>query len=94
MLLAQGTRGDKSAVLQTVSAITCSVTLITENTLSLSANQYSKIKEVNIAHGPIKAFHLDSTPAKRNQEKLLNLLKNLLSDTEATVFLFLHPNFF
>ena len=66
MLLVQGTRGGKSAVPQIFVAITRSFTLIIENTLSLSTDQYSKIKQANIVYGPIKAFHPDSMQAKRN----------------------------
>ena len=87
MLLVQGTGGGKSAVPQTVGAVTRGVTLIIENTLSLSADQHAKIKEANTAHGPVKAFHLDSIRTIRNQDKLSKLLKDLPSNTDATIFL-------
>ena len=45
MLLVQGTGGGKSAVPQTVGAVTRGITLIIENTLSLSADQHAKIKK-------------------------------------------------
>ena len=93
MLLVQGTGGGKSAVPQTVGAVTRGVTLIIENTLSLSADQHAKINKANITHGPIKAFHLDSIRTKRNQDKLSNLLKHIPSDTDATIFIFSSPEF-
>ena len=93
MLLVQGTGGGKSAVPQTVGAVTRGVTLIIENTLSLSADQHAKIKQANTTHGPVKAFHLDSIRMKRNQDKLSKLLHDLPSNTDATIFLFSSPEF-
>ena len=93
MLLVQGTGGGKSAVPQTVGAVTRGITLIIENTLSLSADQHAKIKNANTTHGPVKAFHLDSIRTKRNQDKLSNLLHNLPCDTDATMFIFSSPEF-
>jgi len=93
MLLVQGTGVGKSAVPQTVGTVTCGVTLVIENTLSLSADQHSKIKNANPGHGPIKAFHLDSIRTKRNQDKLCKLLVNLPDNTDATIFLFSSPEY-
>ena len=93
MLLVQGTGGGKSAVPQTVGAVTRGVTLIIENTLSLSADQHSKIKSANTAHGPIKAFHLDSIRTKRNDEKVSNLVTTLANNTNASTFLFSTPEY-
>ena len=93
MLLVQGTGGGKSAVPQAVGTVTCGVTLVIENTLSLSADQHSKIKNANSGHGPIKAFHLDSIRTKRNQDKLCKLLVNLPDNTDATIFLFSSPEY-
>ena len=91
MLLVQGTGGGKSAVPQTVGAVTRGVTLVIENTLSLSADQHSKIKSANTAHGPIKAFHLDSIRTKRNEDKASNALTTLPNNTNASIFLFSSP---
>ena len=93
MLLVQGNGGGKSAVPQTVGAVTCGVTLIIENTLSLSADQHSKIKSANKAHGPIKAFHIDSIRTKTKQDNLANMLVSLSPNTDATIFLFSSPEF-
>ena len=93
MLLVQGTGGGKSAVPQTVGAVTRGVTLIIENTLSLSADQHSKIKNANTAYGPVKAFHLDSIRSKRNQDKLSNFLRTLPMNTDVTIFIFSSPEF-
>jgi superfamily II DNA helicase RecQ len=93
MLLVQGTGGGKSAVPQTVGAVTCGVTLIIENTLSLSADQHSKIKHANPGHGAIKSFHLDSIRSERNQQKLSKLLEHLPPNSDATIFLFSSPEF-
>ena len=93
MLLVQGTGGGKSAVPQTVGAVTCGITLIIESTLSLSADQHSKIKNANSTHGPIKAFHIDSIRTKTNQDKLANMLISLPPTTDASIFLFSSPEF-
>ena len=93
MLLVQGTGCGKSAVPQTVGAVTRGVSLIIENTLSLSADQHSKIKSANTAHGPVKAFHLDLIRTKRNKDKVSNLLTTLPSNTNATIFLFSSPEY-
>ena len=83
MLLVQGTGGGKSAVPQTVGAVTCGITLIIETTLSLSADQHSKIKSANSSHGSIEAFHIDSIRAKINEDKLANMLISLSPNTDA-----------
>ena len=93
MLLVQGTGGGKSAVPQTVGAVTRGITLIIESTLSLSADQHSKINSANTANGPVKAFHLDSIRTKRNEDKLCYLLNNLPKETDATIFIFSSPEF-
>ena len=93
MLLVQGTGGGKSAVPQTVGAVTRGVTLIIESTLSLSFDQNSKINSANTANGLVKAFHLDSIRTKRNQDKLCYLLNNLPKETDATMFMFSSPEF-
>ena len=93
MLLVQGTGGGKSAVPQTVGCVTRGITLIIENTLSLSADQHSKIDKANTAYGTIKAFHLDSIRTKHNQDMVSNLLLSLPSNTDATIFIFSSPEF-
>ena len=60
LLLVQNTGGGKSMVPMTVGITTCGVTLIIENTQSLSADQVSKYDIANTAYGPVKAFQLDS----------------------------------
>ena len=89
MLLVQGTGGGKSAVPQTVGTVTCGVTLIIENTLSLSADQHSKIKKAKPGHGPIKSFHLDSIRTERNQQKLCKVLDNLPHNTYHCLLIFI-----
>ena len=71
ILLIQGTSGNTLVVLQTIRAVTRSVTLIIKNTLSLSVSQYLKIKPANTVHELIKVFHLDLIRTKRNEEKVL-----------------------
>ena len=93
MLLVQGTGGGKSAVPQTVGTVTCGIILIIKNTLSLCVDQYLKIKSANKAHGPIKAFHINSIQSKTNQDKLANMLITLSPNTDATIFLFSSPRF-
>ena len=50
MILIQGTRSGKSTVLQTVRVVTCGVTLIIENILSLGVDQQYKFKDTLITN--------------------------------------------
>ena len=59
MLLAQSAGRGKSTLPQAIGVVTRGVTLIIESTLSLSADQHSKMKQANARHSPIKSFHLD-----------------------------------
>ena len=56
MLLINGTGRGKLTFPQTVGVVTCGVTLIIENTLSLGSNQKSKFKDTNLENGPVYAF--------------------------------------
>ena len=59
MLLIQCTGCGKSTVPQTVGVVTCGVTLVWENTLSLGADQQSKFKNTVQENSSVNAFQLD-----------------------------------
>ena len=59
-LLVQGTGGGKSAVMQTLSTLLNGVTIVFENTLSLSSDQLSKVDRACQYYGLVQVFHLDS----------------------------------
>ena len=69
------------------------MSLIIENALSLSADQHSKIKSANTAHGLVKAFNIHSIRTKMNKYKVYNLLITLPSNTDATMFIFSSPEY-
>ena len=91
LLLVQSTGGGKSMVPMTVGITTCGVTLIIENTQSLSADQVSKFDVANTAYGPVKANQLDSIKDDKMAENLSEYLKSLDYDTNVSVFLSLSP---
>ena len=91
LLLIQGTGGGKSAVPQTVGVVTRGVTLIIENTLSLSADQQSKIKRASDVNGPVRAFHLDSIKRQNVTTRLSKYLLDLDPKTNASIFLYTSP---
>ena len=91
LLLIQGTGGGKSAVPQTVGVVTRGVTLIIENTLSLSADQKSKVKKASDVNGPVRAFHLDSIKRSNVKTRLSNYLFDLDPNTNASIFIYTSP---
>ena len=91
LLLVQGTGGGKSAVPQTVGVVTRGVTLIIENTLSLSADQKSKVNRASNVNGIVKAFHLDSVKRASSITRLCNFLTALSPKTNATIFIYSSP---
>ena len=70
-LLVRGTGGGKSLVMQTIAVVKGGVTLIIENTLSLSSDQMSKIQHVSEKDGNVIALHLDAikNDADKKQKK-------------------------
>ena len=80
LLLVQGTSIGKSMVPQTVGVVTCGVTLVIENTLSLGVNQSSKFKNAHQDNGLVTAYQLDSIVDKDDVKALTNTLVNLPLD--------------
>ena len=91
LLLVQGTGTGKSTVPQTVGVITCGVTLVIENTLSLGADQRSKFKNASQHNGPITAYQLDSIMDKDDVDSLISMLLKIPSNTNASIFLYSSP---
>ena len=87
-----GHRGERNYdVPQTVGVVTCGVTLIIENTLSLTADKHSKIKSAIDANGPVCGFHLDLLKSGASKMKLLKYLKSLTKDTNTSIFIYSSP---
>ena len=67
VLLVKGTDGGKSSVYQTIGVLKQGgVSLIIENTLSLSSNQLSKIKLISQHIPNVHCFQLDSFKADKS----------------------------
>ena len=73
ILLIQVTGSRKSTVPQTVGVVTCSVTLVIENILSLAADQQSKYAKASQNHGPVMAYQLDSMSDEADITALSNI---------------------
>ena len=87
LLLVQGTGGGKSAVAQTFGIVDGGVTLIIVETLSLAADQRSKIVSANGIYGPVLAYQLDSVKQKHLVQQLEVKLLSIKKDSNTTVFL-------
>ena len=91
VLLVQGTGGGKSSVYQTIGVIKQGVSLIIENTLSLSSDQLSKIKQISERIPNVHCFQLDSLKTETSRSSLATQLSKLDSKSNATIFLFSSP---
>jgi superfamily II DNA helicase RecQ len=90
-LLVQGTGSGKSSVYQTIGVIKGGVSLIIENTLSLSSDQLSKITNISTRLPHVHSFQLDSIKASSTRTLLSNQIKNLNKHSTCTIFLFASP---
>jgi superfamily II DNA helicase RecQ len=90
-LLVQGTGGGKSSVYQCIGVIKRGVSLIVQNTLSLSSDQVSKIKKISERIPCTFALQLDSIKEPQQQSLLIQTLTSLSSKTNNTFFLFASP---
>lgn len=90
-LLVHSTGGGKSAVYQAVGTIGAGATLVIETTLSLGADQCSKIDSATNRNGPVESFQLDSLKSKMSRQNLNQYLRSLDKDTNASIFLFSSP---
>ena len=90
-LLVQGTGGGKSAVYQAVGTVDAGVTLVIETTLSLGADQSSKISSASGINGPVESFQLDSLKSKSSRTSLNQYLRSLEKSTNTSIFLFTSP---
>ena len=91
LLLVQGTGGGKSAVAQTAGYVECGVTLITEATLALAADQQSKVAQARNTYEPVLAYHLDSIKNPHLITKLQNKLSALGAHSNITLFIYTSP---
>ena len=90
-LLVQGTGGGKSAVMQTLATLLCGVTIVFENTLSLSTDQLSKINVVCQTNGMVKGYHLDTIRDVKDQQLLVKNLSTMKAGGSASIILFISP---
>ena len=91
VLLVQGTGGGKSSVYQIIGVIKQGVSLIIENTLSLSSDQLSKIKLISERIPNVHCFQLDSLKTEKSGTSLATELSKLHSKSKTTIFLFSSP---
>jgi superfamily II DNA helicase RecQ len=91
ILLVQGTGGGKSSVYQCVGVIKRGVSLIIQNTLSLSSDQLSKIDKISQRLPRVYAIQLDSIKELHQQNLLIATLSSLSSTTNCTFYLFASP---
>ena len=91
ILLVQVTGTGKFTVPKTVGVITCGVTLVLENTLSLGADQSSKFINVSQNYGPVIAYQLESLLADEYVKSINSILFNLQTDTNVSVFIYSSP---
>ena len=90
-LLVQGTGGGKSSVFQTIDVVDGGIVLIIETTLSLGADQASKIDTASTSFGSISSYQLDSIKSTKNRNILINHLKSMTKNSNNTIFLFASP---
>jgi superfamily II DNA helicase RecQ len=90
-LLVQGTGGGKSSVYQCIGVIKRSVSLIIQNTLSLSSDQMSKINNVSQRVWCTFAIQLNSIKESQQQALLINTISSLSPTTNHTFFSFASP---
>jgi superfamily II DNA helicase RecQ len=90
LLVLQSTGGGKSAIPQTAAVTDGGVTIILKNTLALSTDQRSKIKQLN--SNKMFLFHLNSVKSKADKELLsMCLIPVLECDDQISVLLFTSP---
>ena len=91
MLLVKGTSSGKSTVPQTVGFITCNVTLVLENTLSLGADLQSNFSRESQNYTPFIAYQIDSIKDQAEISSLSTMLLELPCNTNASMFIYLSP---
>jgi superfamily II DNA helicase RecQ len=91
LLVVQSSGGGKSAIPQTTAVIDGGVTIILKNMLALSADQHSKIKQLN--PDKIFSFHLDTVKSTKadKQLPLMHLTSLLVHNDQISVLLFTSP---
>ena len=87
----QGIGSRESSVCQTISVIKGEVSLIIENTLSLSSDELSKITNISTHLLHVHSFQLDSIKASSTWILLSNQIKNLNKHSIYAIFLFALP---
>ena len=90
-LLVRGTGGGKSLVMQTIGVVKGGITLIIENTLSLSSDQMSKIQQVSKDYGNVIPLHLDAIKIDAEKKSTKQFLLGLGANHNITVFIFSSP---
>ena len=76
---------------QTVGIIKMGIILVIQNTLSLSSDQLSKLKEVSNTVSNLFSIQLDSIKTDSDRDNISNTLLDLKKDTNCTFFLFSSP---
>ena len=91
ILMVQATGSGKSSVPQTVAIVDGGITIIIENTLALSSDQISKIKDHN-ENKNIVAFQLDEIKTVQQQVQVAeSITTSIERDSSLSIFLFTSP---
>ena len=90
-LLVQRAGAGKSSIYQTIGVVDAGIVLIIENTLSLGADQATKIREASSDYGSVNAFQLDSIKTTASRTNLIKYLCSITPTTHSTAFLFSSP---
>ena len=91
ILMVQATGSGKSSIPQTVAVVDGGITIIIENTLSLSSDQISKIKDHN-ENKNIVAFQLDEIKTDQLRKSVAASITNSIQiDNTLSVFIFTSP---
>ena len=88
-LLCRATGGGKSLTFQTFGAVTGGVVLVIVPSLSLAADQVSKID--NCLDDTVPGVHLDDVTSTVDRARVTSILSSLTSDSDQTVFIFASP---
>jgi superfamily II DNA helicase RecQ len=88
-LLVHGTGGGKSSVYQTIGVIKGNISLIIQNTLSLSSDQLSKLSP--LAQHSVVSVQLDATKSVANRNELYDYLTNSRYPPHHSIFIFASP---
>ena len=85
-LLVQRTGAGKSSMFQTIGVIDAGIVLAIEPTLSLGADQATKVRNASSAFGSVNAHQLDSVKSIASRAQLIKHVTSMTPSTNHTTF--------